>query len=125
MTKEKISIHNIKSLVNHMNQNQEFGVWWTVLCDIGPDWIGSSREVCFVLEGKPLSDNEFHRHLKDQLIKLANIPEKSSSHVINGEDDILLQEGKLIVEYWWTAAIPYQDPDQSGDGKGTLYPQNH
>ena len=121
MDDEEISIQSFNELVKHLNNNKEFSVWWDVLCEIGPEWIGSRREICFVLDGKPLSDSNFHTYLKNQLVNVADIPKESTNYVIQGEGDISLKNGQLIIDYWWSAMIPYQNSDQSGYGKGVLH----
>lgn len=116
---DNIIVENLASLIEQMN-NSEFWVEWKVLSNIGPDWIGSSRSICFYLGELAICENKFHDQLRSAMIEVAKIPETSSETVIDGEGKIQYLDGKLNVKYWWSKAIPYQDPCEQGNSEGTL-----
>ena len=115
----EIIIENLESLLDHMNKCD---LWaeWKVLSDIGPEWIGSSRKICFYLDDVPLGKSEFHNKLKKALSKTASIPETSSDEIIYGEGEVTYKDGVLQVKYWWSKAPPYQDPIKKGSGEGVF-----
>ncbi|MGJ8676126.1 MAG: hypothetical protein ACSHX0_01270 [Akkermansiaceae bacterium] len=90
-------------------------VFWFVRCEIGPDWIGSSREVQLLHSGKPLS-GPFSDKLILAIISAANIPSESSDSVISGEGEILLRDEKLILDFEWSDTVPYAISHESGHG---------
>lgn len=108
----------LKSLMKSM----DFFVKWIVTSDIGPDWIGSTREIKFYLDEFILYETEFCKSLKYKLIDTLSIPSESKDHVIIGDGDITLKDNRLEIYYEWYAAIPYQDPDESKEGKVLFYP---
>ncbi len=116
---DSIQIETKESLLEHM-QEKELTVEWTVYSDVGPDWIGSHRTMCFYLDEYPLHDNSFHDRLRQSVIKLVNIPETSEDNVIQGEGEIVEKNGRLYLTYWWSSAPPYQDSVESGNGEGEL-----
>lgn len=110
----------MQSLLKHM-EKEALSVEWTVLSDIGPDWIGSSRSICYYLENTALSETSFHDQLKDTLIKAVNIPDESEESVIYGEGDIIISGNFLQINYWWTKTIPYAEkPNDRGKGEINL-----
>ncbi|MCO7226023.1 hypothetical protein [Pleionea sp. CnH1-48] len=115
-----IRINSLNTLLQYM-QKSELSVEWRVTSDIGPDWIGSTREIYFYLGSEKLDETEFHDQLKSALIKVANIPPSSEKHVIDGEGDVTIEDGFLKIKFWWSKAIPYQHSDESGSGEGVLF----
>ena len=107
--------------LEHYIKSMTFSVEWKVTSEIGPDWIGSSREICFYLDNYQLTDNEFHSLLKSKLIERLNIPEHSKDHVITGKGELEINGTKLKLHYSWGAAIPYDYPDKRGNGTEVLY----
>lgn len=116
MSDSTIHIPNTELLFDKM-KTMEFYVEWTVTSDIGPSWIGSSRTIDFYLDDAKLMDTDFVETLKNKLIKAIPIPSESKDHVIQGNGDITLKNNQLEVDYEWYAAIPYQDVDESKEGK--------
>ena len=115
MPEQTTEIADVDTLVRLVDQDR-VGVDWTVTSTIGPGWIGSSRELSFYVDGKPIAENALARRLTNALIEALSIPETSEDHVISGEGD-LRRRGTLIeVVYDWSAAIPYDFPSDSGSG---------
>lgn len=115
MNESFIDINNSRELHQKM-KSMDFFVEWRVTSDIGPDWIGSFREINFYLDDFMLKENQFCKELKEKLIQIIAIPSESQDHVITGEGDITIDGNSLMLDYSWEAAIPYQDPDQSEAG---------
>lgn len=84
-------------------------VEWKVLCEIGPEWIGSSRKITFYLDKTPLKNSEFNDFLIESLINVMQIPSTSEEHVIKGYGKFILQGSELIIKYETEANIPYDD----------------
>ena len=96
-------------------------VEWIVKCEIGPDWIGGGRSICFYLDNNPLGDTNLHQELKDQLIKKINIPSESEKYIIKGEGNLKIENLDLIIEYSTESNIPYDTEVEFHDGKEVLY----
>jgi hypothetical protein len=84
-------------------------VEWKVLCDIGPDWIGSSRKITFYLDKLPLENSEFSNFLIERLTDVMKIPSTSEDYVIKGNGKFILQGSELMIKYETEANIPYDD----------------
>lgn len=84
-------------------------VEWKVLCDIGPEWIGSSRDITFYLDDIPLENSEMNDWLMHTLIDVMKIPSTSKDVVITGRGEFMLQGSDLMIEYETEANIPYDD----------------
>jgi hypothetical protein len=112
-------VNSIKDLKVEL-KSKSFKVTWQVRCDIGPDWIGGGRNICFYLDGKPLDDSEFHRMLIDQLINKLHIPASSEEQVIKGDGDIQIVNSELVVKYSTVSNIPYDMEFQFENGEIVL-----
>lgn len=99
-------IHTIEELKSEL-KSKNFSVEWKVHCEIGPDWIGGGRNVCFYLDNQPLGETEFHSMLINQLVSKINIPSSSEEHVIEGEGELNIINSELVVKYTITSNIPY------------------
>lgn len=82
---------------------------WEVLCDIGPNWIGSRRNIAFYLDESPLEESDFISFLIERLIEVMEIPSYSEYHVIKGSCTFSLNGSDLILEYETVTNIPYDD----------------
>lgn len=91
-------------------------VSWSVLPEIGPDWIGSRREITFFVDGTPMAENELTNDLANRLVAGLAIPVTSKDHVISGEGDLQLNGTAIDVVYHWDKAVPYADPVETGSG---------
>jgi len=60
--------------------------------------------------------------LKNRLIKLLPIPDKSEDYIITGKGEIQLNGDKLEIIYSWEATIPYQYPEKNESGELIFYP---
>lgn len=96
------------------------GVDWTVLSDIGPEWMGSERRLTFHVDGRAVGDNPTISRLAARLIDGLQIPATSSAHVIRGEGDLRKNGSAIEVVYDWSKAIPYDHPAETGSGVFTL-----
>lgn len=101
-----VKIHSIEQLKSELH-SKAFEVEWKVLCEIGPDWIGGSRKVCFYLDDQPLDDSEFHTMLIEQLINKLSIPSTNEKYVIEGTGELTIINSSLVVKYTTAANIPY------------------
>jgi len=88
---------------------------WVVRCDIGPDWIKGGRDIKLFYNDKQLL-GAFCDTLISAIIKAAAIPSHSEDAVITGEGELLLQNKKLILNYDWNEAVPYDYPRDGGHG---------
>lgn len=50
------------------------------------------------------------------IITAASIPGESPDSVISGEGEVSIQAEKLMLDFEWTAAVPYDYPHDSGHG---------
>jgi hypothetical protein len=101
-------------------EQDRVGVGWTVYSDIGPEWIGSRRELTFYVDGRPASNNATISRLGDLLIEGLQIPATSSDFVIYGEGDLRKNGSAIEVIYYWYKTIPYDYPVKGGSGVFTL-----
>ena len=101
-------------------ENKTLTVNWKVLCDIGPDWIGSSRNITFYLDKLPFEENDFCNFMTDQLIEVMEIPSTSEHHVIKGFGKFILEGSDLIIQYETEANIPYDDKFDFESGTKTF-----
>ena len=90
-------------------------VTWFVRCDIGPDWTEGGRDIQLFYEDKQLLGS-FCDTLTSTIITAASIPSHSADAVITGEGELSLQTKKLVLNYEWSEAIPYDYPRDSGHG---------
>ncbi|MFH6996153.1 hypothetical protein [Flavobacterium sp. FlaQc-48] len=90
-------------------ENKTLTVKWKVLCDIGPDWIGSSRSITFYLDKLQFEDSDFCNFMTDKLIEVMEIPSTNEDHVIKGFGVFILEDSDLIIQYETEANIPYDD----------------
>ncbi len=121
MSNKTITIDNFEELTAKM-KTMEFSVEWRVTSDIGPDWVGSYRTIDFYLNEYILSETKFCESLKDKLIKIIPIPNKSKDHVITGDGYITLENKQLEIYYSWEKAIPYNNPSEYKEEKVLFYP---
>ena len=94
----------------------ELWVEWTVLCEFGPNWVGSCRKIQFYLDDRPLAPSPLQADLEQRLIDVLGIPETSKDAVITGEAKDQRTPGVIELIYSWQAAIPYADPHDSQHG---------
>lgn len=94
-----------------------FSVKWKVRNEIGPEWIGSSREICFYKNSKPIEDNLIHTFLKNTLIEKVNIPEKSEDDIIEGEGELVVLGNQITVKFRISYTTPYAYPHKYENGK--------
>ena len=121
MNPETISIQSYEELLEKM-KSQEFSVSWRVTSDVGPDWIGSWREITFSMSGVTLTKTPFILTLEKNIIDRVPIPEKSKDYVIYGRGDLMLTKNLLAMEFDWEAAYPYDEAHFYADGKICIYP---
>ena len=112
---DPISIENLQELRNLIGSAQ-LGVAWSVQCEVGPGWIGGGREVRLIHDGTQLSPTAFREKLISAIITAAAIPNETADSGIFGEGEIFFHKEKLMLEFEWTRAIPYDDPTDSGFG---------
>lgn len=87
--------------------SKELRVEWSVRCKIGPEWIGSEREISFYLNDQVLGDSPIHEMLIYALIKSVNIPDTSEVYMIKGEGELRIADNSLVVHYQMEYNIPY------------------
>lgn len=104
-------------------ENKTLTVHWKVLSDIGPNWIGSSRNITFYLDKLPFEDNDLCDFLTDKLIEVMEIPSTSEDHVIKGFGNFILEDSDLIIQYETEANIPYDDKFNFQSGRKTFMPK--
>lgn len=88
-------------------KSKKMTVKWKVRCELGPEWIGSKREVCFFLNNQTLGDDLIHEMLIDLLIKKINIPLTSEDYMIKGEGELSILNSNLVIDYRIEYNIPY------------------
>lgn len=91
-------------------------VVWDVRCDIGPEWIGGGRKIRLLIDGRPIADSAFCDRLKSAIVSAAAIPLETTNTVISGEGEISLVGARLILEFEWSEAKPYDYPCNQGGG---------
>ena len=111
---------NITDKLKQELKTKKLSVKWKVSSDIGPDWIGSKREVCFYLNSEPIIDNSIHAFLKEILIDKLNIPEKSEDDNIDEEGDLFILENDLQIKYSISYTVPYDYPHKYDNGQVVL-----
>ncbi|MBL7779161.1 MAG: hypothetical protein JNK66_12830 [Chitinophagales bacterium] len=111
---------NLRDKVKHELKTKTLWVQWQVTCNIGPDWVGSSRDIQFYINAEPVEDNDFHSFLKDCLIEKLNIPEKSEEDMIEGEGDLLLLGNDVMIKYAISYTVPYNYPHKYENGEVVL-----
>jgi hypothetical protein len=116
---DSITIDSLASLLGHLDRS-EFWVKWEVLCNIGPEWIGGGRSICFYLDRRPLAENPFHDRLRLIAIGVLDIPAESPDAIISGEGEIQQVNDTLEIEFEWWKAIPYMNPCDRSYGRRTL-----
>ena len=116
---ETIDVPDLEAFARLVEQDK-VGVYWLVRSEIGPEWIGSWRELNFFVDGIPVADNELTKRLADALIDGLAIPATSQDHVIRGEGELQLNGNSIEVVYDWSKAVPYDDPVETGEGVFTL-----
>lgn len=112
-------IEDIAALLERM-KTSELHVVWRVLSEYGPEWIGSRREICFMLDDAPLLETSLHGALREALVELVHIPATSADVVIEGEGEVARVGDTLELSYAWRAAAPYAYPSEGGRGRGVL-----
>jgi hypothetical protein len=95
-------------------------VAWSVLSEIGPEWIGSRCEIKFFVDDTAMADNEFTKQLANRLVAGLGIPATSKDHVISGEGDLRRSGTAIEVVYDWNKAVPYDEPVETGSGVSCL-----
>ncbi len=115
---DSVTIESLEQF-SRLLRTSTVGVFWSVHCEIGPDWIGGGRDVELLCDGKHLS-GEFCDRLISAIIAAASIPGDSDDSVISGEGEISCCDTKLILEFEWNAAVPYDFPHDSGHGRVEL-----
>jgi hypothetical protein len=111
---------NIKDELIRELIGNTFSVEWKVSSDIGPEWIGSNREVCFYKNSKPLDDNLFHSLLKETLVEKLNIPEKSEDDIIEGDGDLFMSGNEIKIKFSISYTVPYAYPHKYENGEVIL-----
>lgn len=106
-------------LINELTSNK-ISVKWEVRSEIGPEWIGSKREICFYRNAKPMDDNLAHSFLKESLIEKLKIPEKSKDDIIEGEGDLFVLGNNINITYTISYTIPYDYPHKHENGEVIL-----
>ncbi|MEO1593398.1 MAG: hypothetical protein AAFU71_19210 [Cyanobacteria bacterium J06632_22] len=119
MSTDLIAIQDLDGLLTHMQQ-ATLWVEWQVRCAVGPDWLGGERTLQFYLDQRPLTDSPLHRALQRALIEVVHIPAHRSRTVITGEAEVRSELGRLLVDWEWSEAAPYEYPRGSGSGTATL-----
>lgn len=117
--KKKNFMNSIEELKKEL-QSKTLAVRWKVLSQIGPEWIGSSRNITFYLDKAPLEDNDFCHFMANKLIEVMEIPSTSEDHILTGNGIFILQGADLIIEYKTEAVIPYDDNFNSDSGTKTF-----
>jgi hypothetical protein len=109
---------------NHQIQaalrTQLLTVMWQVNPEIGPDWIGSSREICFYWDDEQLQENELFEYLKQCLLAAVCIPETSKDDIIDGEGDLFIENNNLMINYTAQYSKPYAYTHAVKNGKVLL-----
>jgi hypothetical protein len=90
-------------------ESKTLTVKWKILSAIGPNWIGSSRNITFYLDKLPFEGSDFYNFMTDKLIDVMEIPSTSEEQVITGYGIFILQDSDLIIQYETEANIPYDD----------------
>ncbi|MNS58592.1 hypothetical protein D3C86_572420 [compost metagenome] len=111
---------NIKDELKNELISNTLSVKWKVSSDIGPNWIGSNREICFYKNSKPIDENLAYSFLKESLIEKLNIPEKSEDDTIEGWGDLFMLDNDLIIKYRISYTIPYDYPHKYENGEVIL-----
>ena len=112
---DKFIVADLNHFVELVGQNR-VGVYWSVLSGIGPEWIGSRREIGFFVDGTTMAENKLTKRLADLLIEGLSIPATSKDYLITGEGD-LRRNGMLIeVVYDLTKGVPYDEPVETAGG---------
>lgn len=111
---------NIKDELKNELISNTLSVKWKVRSDIGPNWIGSNREICFYKNSKPMDENLTHSFLKESLIEKLNIPEKSEDDTIEGDGDLFILGNDLLIKYTISYTIPYDYPHKYENGEVVL-----
>lgn len=88
-------------------KNKTLTVRWKVLSEIGPEWIGSSRNITFYLDEVSLEDSDFCHFMTGKLIEVMEIPSTSKDEVITGYGIFMLRDSELIIQYETESNIPY------------------
>jgi hypothetical protein len=101
-------------------KTKKLSVKWKVSSDIGPEWIGSKREVLFYLDSEPILDNSIHSFLEEILIDKLNIPTTSVDDNINGEGDLFILKNDLQIKYSISYTVPYDYPHKYDNGQVIL-----
>lgn len=101
-------MHSIEELKKEL-ENKTLTVNWKVLSEIGPNWIGSSRNISFYLDKLPFEPSDFCNFMTNKLIEVMEIPSTSKDHVIEGFGVFILEDSNLIIQYETEANIPYDD----------------
>ena len=101
----------------------ELTVEWEVLSDIGPNWIGSIRQLKFCFENTPVETTGIFKQLENNIIERLAIPERSADTVINGHGKISLKNKTLKLDYEWDEWIPYAvQPEKEESGCTVIFP---
>lgn len=115
-----IEIRSWKELLVSI-EKEELSAEWKVRSRIGPEWVGSRREIVFYIGDQSLGKCSLHEELKKRLICVVGIPESSENEVIDGEADFELSGSTIQVDYLWTKAAPYEDPSFSQKGNDVFW----
>ncbi len=116
---EPVLVFDLTAFVKLVEQDR-VDVAWSVLSEIGPEWIGSRRKIDFFVDGMPMAQNALTHRLVQALIDELALPATSIDHVISGEGHLRRKGRSIEVVYDWTKAVPYDDPVKSGSGVFTL-----
>jgi hypothetical protein len=111
---------NIKDELKNEVISNTLSVKWKVRSDIGPNWIGSNREIYFYKNSKPMDENLAYSFLKESLIEKLNIPEKTEDDTIEGEGDLFMLGNDLLIKYTISYTIPYDYPHRYENGEVVL-----
>lgn len=116
---ESITVADLSAFAELVEEDR-VGVSWSVLSDIGPEWIGSRRKLNFFVDGILMAENEFTNRLASALIEGLAIPATTKDLVITGEGDLRRNGSSIEVVYDWAKAMPYDNPVETGSGVFTL-----
>lgn len=111
---------NIKDEIKNEVISNTLSVRWKVCSDIGPNWIGSNREICFYKDSKLIDENLVYSFLKESLIEKLNIPEKSEDDTIEGDGDLFMSDNNLLIKYTISYTVPYDYPHKYENGEVVL-----